>query len=48
MVILHFRVQRNGQVIQMELYDNYDIYICTERCMQVETDYFLILIERKC
>lgn len=27
MVILHFRVQRNGQVIQMELYDNYDIYI---------------------
>lgn len=50
MVILHFRVQRNDQVIQMELYDNYDIYIyiCTERCMQIETDYFLILIERKC
>lgn len=27
MVILHFRVQRNGQVIQMELYNNYDVYM---------------------
>lgn len=32
----------------MELHDNYDIYICTEQCVQVEADYFLILIERKC